>query len=186
MECEEFFVDARKGTLESRKEAQRQAKLLFKINHTVPFTEEYNNLIKELFGTNLNEGSTIIAPINGACVGNMKIGKNVLINSNLLAMARGGITIEDNVMIAANVQLLSNNHDPYDLYILPCKPVLIKESAWIGAGATILPGVCVGKHSIVGAASVVTKDVPDYAVVVGNPAKVIKMLDKEKFLNENN
>lgn len=64
---------------------------------------------------------------------------------------------------------------------LTCKPVLIREYAWVGAGATILSGVCIGRHAIVGAGSVVTKDVPDYAVAVGNPAKVIKMLDKEKF-----
>lgn len=64
---------------------------------------------------------------------------------------------------------------------LTCKPVLIREYAWVGAGATILPGVCIGRHAIVGAGSVVTKDVPDYAVAVGNPAKVIKMLDKENF-----
>ena len=96
-------------------------------------------------------------------------------------MARGGITIEDDVQIAANVQLISNNHDPYDRQVLTCKPVLIKKGAWIGAGASIMPGICVGKHAIVGAASVVTHDVPDYAVAVGNPAKVIKMLDKEKF-----
>ena len=115
----------------------------------------------------------------------MKIGKNVFINSNMLAMARGGITIEDGVQIAGNVQLLSNNHDPYDLAVLTCKPVVIKEAAWIGAGSTILPGVCVGRHAIVGAASVVTKDVPDYAVVVGNPAKVIRMLDKEIDLMRN-
>ena len=50
-----------------------------------------------------------------------------------------------------------------------------------GIPATVLPGVCVGRHAVVGAASVVTKDVPDYAVAVGNPAKIIKMLDKEKF-----
>ncbi len=111
----------------------------------------------------------------------MKIGKRVFINSNLLAMARGGITIEDDVQIAANVQLLSNNHDIYDRQVLTCKPILIKEGVWIGAGASILPGICIGKHAIVGAASVVTKDVPDYAVVVGNPAKIIKMLDPEKF-----
>ena len=81
----------------------------------------------------------------------------------------------------ANVQLISNNHDPYDLNVLTCKPVEIGDYAWIGAGATVLPGVCIGRHAIIGAASVVTKDVPDYAVAVGNPAKVIKMLDKEKF-----
>ena len=65
--------------------------------------------------------------------------------------------------------------------MLTCKPVLVKQGAWIGAGATILPGVTVGKNAIVGAASVVTHDVPDYAVVVGNPARVIKTLDAEKF-----
>lgn len=61
------------------------------------------------------------------------------------------------------------------------KPVLIQKGAWIGAGATILPGISIGKHAIVGAAAVVTKDVPDYAIVVGNPAKVVKTLDADKF-----
>ena len=55
------------------------------------------------------------------------------------------------------------------------------ETIWIGAGATILPGVCVGRHAVVGAASVVTKDVPDYAVVAGNPARVIKYLDADRL-----
>ena len=96
-------------------------------------------------------------------------------------MARGGIMIGDDVQIAANVQLLSNNHDLYDRAILTCKPIEIKQGAWIGAGATILPGVTVGRHAIVGAASVVTHDVGDYEVAVGNPAKVIRKLDPEKF-----
>ena len=95
--------------------------------------------------------------------------------------ARGGITIEDDVQIAANVQLLSNNHDPYDRQILTCKPIRIRRGAWIGAGATIMAGVTVGKYAIVGAAAVVTHDVGDYEVVVGNPAKVIRKLDPEKF-----
>lgn len=151
------------------------------LDHTMPFTEEYNQLLKELFGDNLGEGSFVATLLQGACVSTMKIGKGVFINSNLLAMARGGITIEDGAQIAANVQLISNNHDPYDLAVLTCKPVLIKKAAWIGAGATILPGVSVGKHAVVGAASVVTKDVPDYAVAVGNPAKVIKYLDPDQF-----
>ena len=98
-----------------------------------------------------------------------------------LMMAAGGITIEDKVLIAANVKLISNNHDPYERDVLLCKPVLIKEGAWIGAGSTILPGVTVGRYAIVGSDTVVTKDVPDYAVVVGTPAKVIKYLDAEKF-----
>ncbi len=181
MDCEEIRVDMRIPNPEGSKENIRAAQVMFKLNHTMPFTDEYNALLRELFGDNLGEGSYVAAPINGACVSTMKIGKHVFINSNLLAMARGGITIEDDVQIAANVQLISNNHDPYDRQVLTCKPVLIKKGAWIGAGASIMPGICVGEHAIVGAASVVTHDVPDYAVVVGNPAKVIKMLDREKF-----
>jgi acetyltransferase-like isoleucine patch superfamily enzyme len=99
--------------------------------------------------------------------------------NGVLIMGIGGITIEDNVMIAAHAKLISNNHDPYDRMILTYKPVLIKEGSWIGAGAIILPGVTIGKYAIVGASSVVTKD--DYAFVIGSPAKVKKYLNKDKF-----
>ena len=64
---------------------------------------------------------------------------------------------------------------------MTCEEIIIKKGAWIGAGASILPGVTVGKYAIVGAGAIVTKDVPDYAVVVGIPAKVVKTLDKDKF-----
>ena len=74
-------------------------------------TEEYTALLNELLDGNIGENSTITTPFAGAAFDNMKIGNNVFINSNCLAMARGGITIEDDVMLAGNVQLLSNNHD---------------------------------------------------------------------------
>ena len=80
-------------------------------------------------------------------------------------------------MIAANVQLISNNHDRRDRQILICKPVHIGKNAWIGAGATILPGVTVGENAVVAAAAVVTKDVPANAIVGGNPAKLIRMIE---------
>ena len=161
--------------------ARQQAQLIFKLNHTMPMTEEYAQLLKELLGDRLGEGSMISPPMQMVSADKVVIGKNVFINSNFLAMSRGGITIEDDALIAANVSLISNNHDPYERQVLLCKPVLIKKGAWIGAGATVLPGVTIGKHAIVGAASAVTHDVPDYAVVVGSPAKVIKMLDASKF-----
>jgi acetyltransferase-like isoleucine patch superfamily enzyme len=181
MECTEESVDMRMMTPEQRAEGQRQTELLFQLNHTLPFSEDYQKLLQELFGDNLGENSMIAPPINGSCVGTMKIGEDVYINSNLLAMARGGVTIEDHAQIAANVQLITNNHDPYDLQVLTCRTILIKAYAWIGAGATVLPGVSIGRHAVVGAGAVVTKDVPDYGVAVGNPAKVIKTLDKQKF-----
>ena len=164
-----------------RKEFQRVNPLIFKLNHTMPMTEEYFELLKEIFGNNIGDNSYVAAPLNGAAIEKLKIGNNVFINSNMLAMSRGGITIEDDVQIAGNVSLLSNNHDLYDRQILLCKPIVIRKGAWIGANAVVLAGVEIGKHAVVGAGSVVTKDIPDYSVVVGNPAKVIKTLDKTKF-----
>ena len=120
-------VDMREMTDEEMAEAFRISEIVFKINHTMPNTDEYNNLVKELFGENIGENSTVMAPIAGAAFDRVKIGDNVFINSNSLLMARGGITIEDDVMIAANVQLLSNNHDEYDRQVLTCKPIHIKK-----------------------------------------------------------
>ena len=93
-----------------------------------------------------------------------------------LMMSAGGITIEDGAMIAANVQLISNNHDLYERQVITCKPVHIGKNAWVGAGATILPGVTIGDNAVVGAGSVVTKDVEANTIVAGNPAKLIKII----------
>lgn len=181
MDDEELRVDMNNLSQEDAANYQKQTELVFKINHTIPTTEEYGELLKKLFENRIGENSRINPPIYGAAFDKIDIGKNVFINSNALLMARGGIKIEDDVMLAANVQLLSNNHDEYQRNIVTCKQITIKRGAWIGAGASILPGVIIGKYAIVGAGSVVTKDVPDYAVVVGSPARIIKTLDKEKF-----
>ena len=174
-------VDMREMTPEELQDSVEQSQLVFKLNHTMPMTEEYAEILKQLFGDNLGENSQVIAPIAGAAFDRIKIGNNVFINSNSLLMARGGITIEDDVMIAGNVQLLSNNHDEYDRQILTCKEIHIKKGAWIGAGVSILPGVTIGENAIVGAGAIVTKDVGDYEVAVGVPAKIVKTLDKDKF-----
>ena len=173
-------VDMRSHTPEDMEKSKQQAQLAFKLNHTMPMTDEYTEIMRQLF-ENMGEGSIVTAPVQVVCADKVTIGKNVFINGNCLMMSRGGITIEDDVMIAANASFLTNNHDPYERQILTCKPVLIKQGAWIGAGATILPGITVGKYAIVGAAAVVTHDVPDYAVVVGSPAKVVKTLDASRF-----
>jgi acetyltransferase-like isoleucine patch superfamily enzyme len=78
--------------------------------------------------------------------------------------------------IAVNAQIISNNHDLHDHSLLVCKSVHICRNAWIGAGATILPGVTVGENAGVAAGAVVTKDVPGNRVVAGVPAKIIKRL----------
>ena len=181
MDCQEEIVDSRNFDAKAFEIAKHNVQTLFRLNHTMPMTEEYSAVLHDLFGDRIGKNTMITAPLQGVCFDRVTIGDHVYTGGNLLLMAHGGITIEDGAWIAANVQLISNNHDMYDRAVLLCKPVLIKRDAWIGAGATILPGVCVGAHAVVGAGAVVTKDVPDYAVVVGNPARIVKTLDADKF-----
>lgn len=172
---QEERVDPRLSTAEELAEGVRQAQTLFKLNHTMPYTDEYNALAKELFVHDVfADGGFVMPGLTGVCFDRVRLGKCVMIMNNCLMMARGGITIDDGAMIAANAQLISNNHDLHDRMILTCKPVHICENAWIGAGATILPGVTVGKNAVVAAGAVVTKDVAENTIVGGNPAKFIK------------
>ena len=117
---------------------------------------------------------------------NVSIGSNVIIHENAFFQADGEIFIENNIAIARNCTILTSNHI-YDGNLLPwseeciLKPVIIKDNVWIGANVTILPGVTIYDGAIVGAGSIVTKDVPRCAVVAGNPAKIIKMRDIENY-----
>ena len=172
---EEIRIDMRRQTPEEQAQGVKEVQLCFKLNHTMPITDDYNNLVKELFGE-IGEGSRVMVPTTVVRGQNVRIGKNVVVMNNSLFMSAGGITIEDDVLVAANSQIISNNHDPEEHQILTCKPVVLKRNCWIGAGATILPGVTVGENAIVGAGSVVTKDVEANTVVGGIPAKLIKRL----------
>ena len=180
----ELRIDLRESAKDKKIIAQgiKDVQTNHKFNLATPFSEEYFSLMKELFYNQIGENSIIYNQLTVVRPKNVTIGKNVTVMNGVLMMSAGGITIEDNVMIAANVQLISNNHDPYDRYVITCKPILIKEGAWIGAGATILPGVTIGKYAIIGANSIKSKNIPDYGVAVGSPAKVIKYLEKEKFI----
>lgn len=172
---EEIRIDCAHPTPEEMELSKRQMQTLFKLNHTMPATEEADALVHELF-PDMGEGSRITIPVTGVRFNNVRIGKRVIIQANCLMMAAGGITIEDDALIAANVQLISNNHDLEDRMVITCKPVRICHRAWIGAGATILPGVTVGENAVVGAGSVVTHDVEPDTIVAGNPARVIRRL----------
>jgi len=114
-------------------------------------------------------------------VGYLVIGNNTRVGIGNTII--GPVTISDNVNIGQNVTISGLNHN----YADPSKtiseqgidtsPIKIENDVWIGANSVVLPGILIGKHSIIGAGSVVTKDVPSYSVAVGNPAKVIKRYD---------
>ena len=120
----------------------------------------------------------------------VSIGNNCHIQMNCkLYGFGGGITIGDGSVLSHDIQIFARNHNydsddlkliPYDERDIP-KKVEIGENVWIGARATILPGVVIGEGAVIGAASVVTKNIPPYAVVGGNPAKVIKYRNRENY-----
>ena len=173
---EEIRIDCANQSAEELALAKKQAQLVFRLNHTMPMTEEYDALVREIFPA-LGEGSRINTPLTVVRPHMVHIGKRVIIMNGCLMMSAGGITIEDDAQIAANVQLISNNHDLQNRMVITCKPVRICRRAWIGAGTTILPGVTVGENSVVGAGSVVTRDVEPNTIVAGNPARVIRRID---------
>lgn len=129
----------------------------------------------------MNSSVRVFPPFYTAFGKLTKIGKNVFINFGCTFLDQGSITIEDDVFIAPCVKITTEAHpeNPEERHNLLIKPVAIKQNAWIGANAVILPGVIIGKNAIIGAGAVVTKDVEDNAVVAGVPAKFIRKI-KEK------
>lgn len=139
---------------------------------------EIRNLLSQITDTAIDESVTIFTPFYINYGKHTEIGKNVFINFNCTLLDLGGITIEDNVLIAPNVSILSEGHpiSPEERHSLISKSIHIKKNAWIGAGATILQGVTIGENSIVAAGSVVSMDIPDNTIVGGVPAKIIKTI----------
>lgn len=127
----------------------------------------------------LGKGSTIedFATINNG-VGSVQIGNNTLIGiANVII---GPVHIGNNVLLAQNIVIsgLNHNYQNIDISIkdqaVSTALITIEDDCWIGANTVITAGICIGKHAVIAAGSIVTKDVPPYSVVAGNPAKVIK------------
>lgn len=118
-------------------------------------------------------------PFYTDCGKNLHIGKNVFINSGCRFQDQGGITIGDGALIGHNVVMATLNHseDPETRGNLHPAPIHIGRNVWIGASAAILPGVTIGDGAIVGAGSVVTRDVPENMIVTGVPARILRSVD---------
>lgn len=155
----------------------RTIKLIPALNASTD-VDEIRTHLGDIMGTEIDKTTTIFAPFYTNFGRHISIGKNVFINHACSFLDLGGIIIEDNVLIGPRVNLVTENHpiDPSQRKNLDLKSIWIKRNAWIGAGATILPGVTIGENSIVAAGAVVNKDVPDNTIVGGIPAKPIRSI----------
>lgn len=129
-----------------------------------------------MFNGNFDVTNFLTPPFEIDVVCRVFLGKNVFANHGLTVMSVGTITIEDGVMLGPEVGFFTVNYEPRNIRVIFTKEILIKRNAWIGARVSILPGVTIGENAIVGTGSIVTKDIPDNAVAVGNPARVIKFI----------
>jgi acetyltransferase-like isoleucine patch superfamily enzyme len=152
-------------------------KLLVQLNNSSN-PQQIRDLLRQITASEIDDSVAVFTPLYINYGKHTKIGKNVFINFDCVFLDLGGITIEDNVLIAPKVSLLSEGHpvEPSQRQSLVTGHIHIKANAWIGAGATVLPGVTIGENSVVAAGAVVYKDVPANTVVGGVPAKVIKTL----------
>ena len=123
--------------------------------------------------------------VNGTVV----IGKNFHATRNLIIQSCGKLVIGDNVLIASDVFICNYDHgmdclsESYLNNELVSAPVVIEDGVWLGDKAIVLKGVTIGEHSVIGAGSVVTKDIPDDVVAVGNPCRVIRKITEDDKIN---
>jgi acetyltransferase-like isoleucine patch superfamily enzyme len=151
-------------------------KLIAEINTGYHTPEEVRRLFERLTAASVDPSFWMLPPFYTDFGKNIRVGKNVFINHGCEFMDRGGITLEDDVLIGPKANLVTINHpvEPRLRRSTFCAPILIKRNAWIGVGASVMPGVTVGENAIVAANAVVTRDVEANTIVGGIPAKVIK------------
>ena len=166
-----------------------QHELVERLNefNRTPETEEglkkRDEILMDITGT-YGEGLYVIPPIYANCgLSNVHFGKNVVVNFNANLVDDGEIFIGDDVMIGPNCNIATAVHPVSPRLrrhkLQFNKSVHIGNNVWMGAGATVLPGVTIGDNSIVGAGSVVTKDVPANVIVGGVPARVLREISAD-------
>jgi len=171
-------------------------KLLFK---RVFFSNRSNNIrflnfiINKLKGTcnfpySVHFSTTFSSPENIKIAGGKNLIKSLSNSGNCYFSAHNGIEFGYNVLFAPNVQIISSNHDfSENREPLTANPVVICNDAWIGTNVVILPEVTIGEKAVIGAGSVVSKSVPPYCIVVGNPIRIVGWICNcgDKLINVN-
>ncbi|MCI1634594.1 MAG: hypothetical protein LKI20_00040 [Bifidobacterium sp.] len=154
-------------------EAQR---ITCDLNYRFHTKEEIRELFSRLIDKPVDDEFGLFPPFYTDCGKNISLGKRVFINAGCNFQDQGGLTLGDDTLIGHSVVLATLNHDldPELRANLHPAAVTIGKRVWIGAHATVTPGVTIGDGAVVAAGAVVTRDVPERAVVAGVPAKIIK------------
>ncbi len=145
--------------------------------------KEKQALLKQLFAE-IGESCYIEAPFHANWGGkHVHLGSHVYVNYNLTLVDDTHIYIGDHVMIAPNVVIATGTHPIHpELRRKEAQfnlPVHIQDNVWLGAGCLVMPGVTIGENSVIGAGSVVTKDIPANVVAVGNPCRVLRDISEK-------
>jgi maltose O-acetyltransferase len=162
-------------------EDQRAQELLYRFNLTRPGADdERRALLVELFDA-FGTGAALKPSFRCDYGSNISIGEDAFINYDCVFLDCNRITIGREVQIAPRVQIYTATH-PLDAATRRSKleyalPVVIKDGAWLGGGVIVCPGVTIGENTVVGAGSVVTRDLPAGVLAVGNPCRVIRSLE---------
>ncbi len=168
------------GLREERTECKKK---IFEYNNLSPDDKEKKTkLIKELFGKS-GEHISVEPPFRCDYGYNIEAGENFYANYNLTILDVGKVTIGNNVLFAPNVSIYTAGHPihpdsrntGYEYGIA----VTIGDNVWIGGSTVICPGISIGSNSVIGAGSVVTKDIPDWCIAAGNPCRVIRKITEE-------
>lgn len=174
-ECVKAGSDMHKKMCELSNEAMR---ITCELNSSYHTPEEIRALFSALTGKQVDESFMMFPPFYTDCGQNITVGENVFINSCCNFQDQGGITIGDGSLIGHKAILATLNHGfaPEDRGSLYPAPIIIGKNVWVGASATLLPGITIGDNAIIAAGAVVTKSVPANTIVAGVPAKVVRML----------
>ena len=139
------------------------------------------DLLAELTGGYIDETVTLFPPFTADFGKNITLGKRIFINSGCRFQDQGGISIGDDCLIGHNAVIATLQHgmQPSSRGDLIPAPVVIGRNVWLGANVTVLPGVTIGDDSVIGAGSVVTRDIPVGVVAVGSPARVVRAIGEQ-------
>lgn len=173
------------------KEQLQCLEMLYDFNHTRPSEQNLRQEILSRYFAEMGENCYIEPPLHANWGKHTHLGKNVYANFNLTLVDDTHIYIGDHVMIGPNVTIATAGHPVDPLYREKIAqfniPIHIGRNVWIGANSVILPGVTIGENSVVGAGSIVTKNIPSNVVAVGNPCHVLREIgehDREYYYKD--